>query len=277
VILEVLGAYPANRGSALMVHAAAQEVASWSPETSLAARLDTGDRHARQTLGLKHVMRFGLTAHRRADGVLRAGSSLIPDAVLRRYDLVADRRIDGCLDVSGFRYGDGWGADRAAATYRIVKRMRRTGKPVVFLPQAFGPFSDPGLRQVFGDTIGVADLVFARDTTSLAHLHELVGETPNVRLCPDFTASVAGVIPADLAGLPEYVCIVPNYRMIDRTSPATARAYEVFLKVCIRFVHERGLHVVLVAMMRGGMPKSYDPSAWTHPALPSWRMPGRWN
>ena len=150
------------------------------------------------------------------------------------------------LDASGFVYGDAWGAARAVQMAQVFGAYKRRGKPVVLLPQSFGPFTDSELADAFRHLVDHVDLVYARDRQSFEHLTALIGNDSRIREAPDYTCPVAGVMPDGDLGQRDYACIIPNHRMLDSTSGETAGRYLSFLRDCVQGLQKFDLHPVIV-------------------------------
>ena len=77
---------------------------------------------------------------------------------------------DVILDISGYAYGDSWGIGSAQRTLTIAAYCKAKGKPYLFLPQAWGPFSDQKLAEKVTQICKNSGLVYARDKRSLSCL-----------------------------------------------------------------------------------------------------------
>lgn len=134
------------------------------------------------------------------------------------------------LDCSGFAYGDAWIPARMLRRHGYYAGLKRRGVRIVFLPQAFGPFEAPEVRQAAARLFALGDAVEARDADSLSHLRALaLPERVRLGQCPDITHLLAGEAPPDPEAWRRRVAIVPNARMVDRTPPERAAAYLGFL------------------------------------------------
>lgn len=125
---------------------------------------------------------------------------------------------DYFLDASGFAFSDQFHntVNSVLLWEELLSGYRRQGTRVVFLPQAFGPFEKPISQRLVQVVLRNSDLVFARDRQSLAHVLGVDGSCCDVRLAPDFTSLVEGVIPAEYAHLRNAVCVIPNSQMINK-------------------------------------------------------------
>ena len=122
---------------------------------------------------------------------------LIPTSLREAYGLVLDSELDVVLDASGFGYSDQWGKGSTIALSKATRRWKRRGTKVILLPQAFGPFTSAAIKSAINDAVDHIDLIYARDPVSYHTLFEAVGERPNIKIAPDFTNLVEGVVADD--------------------------------------------------------------------------------
>lgn len=163
-----------------------------------------------------------------------------------KYGLAAEGDISAVIDASGFAFGDQHGDRPTLEMAANCRRWKRQGKKIVLLPQAFGPFSSPVIRQACRQLVDNCDLVFARDAESYAHLTNVVGERDSIKLAPDFTPLVQGELPAGYRPIVNSVFIIPNMRMLDKTDGAIAQRYVPFLEEVIQAVKKRGLWAAIL-------------------------------
>ena len=158
--------------------------------------------------------------------------NVIPRRILRRFGLVLEKDIDLLIDAAGFAYTSQWGNQPTKQLREKIKRCKRNGTRIVLLPQAFGPFDTTEIKQHMAEILMNSDLVFARDKISKGSLCNIITNQKNIWLAPDFTNLMKGKIPSYFNPDIHQVCIVPNTRMIDRTSES-AGTYIAFMKYVI--------------------------------------------
>lgn len=232
-----------NKGGELMMRAI---VAELGEDADLVVEPWIAPYRDRARLGLHQKLRV-----RRLGPAADLPAAILPDALRRRYGIVRESAIDAVLDASGFRYTDDdrYGARSAHELATNAARWRRRGMPVVLLPQALGPFRSASVREPFLRALDGISLVFARDPESEAHLRALAPGDERIRQAPDFTIPLPGHVPHDLPALVgdgPFAAIVPNDRMLERTSPDVAARYTTFLEAVISEVVLLGLRPVLV-------------------------------
>ena len=177
----------------------------------------------------------------------RVGLAVLSEASLAQRGLMDGRAMAGLLDCSGFAYGDVWSLPRVDRRIQQYQRVKDHGGRLVMLPQAFGPFTKPEVRDRVGRLLGMCDLIFARDPVSLEHLHTLEGPAGRCELAPDITHLLEGRPPWDrgdgeaAAAWRQRVLIVPNARMLDRTESDVARGYEALVGRAVDATRRAGL------------------------------------
>ena len=164
---------------------------------------------------------------------------VMPKKLRRIYGLILDDEIDVVLDASGFAYSDQWGEYPAKAMAHYTGKWKKTGKKIILMPQAFGPFKNKSIISYMKKLIENADLIFARDDFSLKALSEIVNNPEKIKVSPDFTILLKGVKPDYFDPEIHQICIVPNQRMIDKTQ--NANQYLAMLIKAIGYVQKRGL------------------------------------
>lgn len=95
------------------------------------------------------------------------------------------------------------------------------------------------IRKAISAAVESVDLVFAREKMSYDYLVGAVGERQNVRMAPDFTNLIEGILPGDFNIQTNRFCLVPNYRMVDKTPKKQSEAYLPFLIECAKYLVEK--------------------------------------
>jgi len=237
MLIEVRKAGFVNKGAELMLLSVLDMVRRELPEAGLvmAPDLATAPYLKRARLGLYQKVWF--QRWRVQWGFL---GGLLPRPLREFFGLVLDREVDAVLDASGFSYSDQVGLSSVLAAAKACRRWRRRGTRIVLLPQAFGPFEDRRVRSSMREILESADLVFARDDVSYGYLAEISGERENLRAAPDFTCLLDGRVPDWFDTAEHRFCIIPNHRMLEKTTEGEAAGYAPFLGRCCRRILERG-------------------------------------
>lgn len=239
MIVEVTGTNTQNKGAELMLVAVREHFAERS-SVQLAVDQFFGSYPERAQYGL--LQKVALNGWGRS----RLAVALMPREFRRSFGLVRDEDTDVLLDASGFAFGDQHPPERTIQFAERVEAAKQSGKHVVLLPQALGPFEIPAIRSAFARVVDAADLVFARDDTSMRHAREAAGSAAHLRQAPDFTNLIAphGSTDSDAS---RRATIVPNQRMIDKAETQDeAAAYVPLMNMCIEAVAEAGLEPVLL-------------------------------
>jgi polysaccharide pyruvyl transferase WcaK-like protein len=230
MLIEIRGVGFVNKGAELMLLAILSRLRKDLPDALFALEPTASDDYpVRAKLGLYQKVwlhKCGLQWGR--------WGGLIPKKLRQRYGLVIDKEVNVVLDASGFSYSEQWGKRSSLLMASYLNTWKRRGVKVVLLPQAMGPFISRPVRRAFASIVAGADLVFPRDTVSMKHVIDLVGERGNVHQAPDFTCLLQGTLPAELGRFQSRFCLVPSYRMIDETKPRESELYRSLFVECIR-------------------------------------------
>jgi polysaccharide pyruvyl transferase WcaK-like protein len=228
-----------NKGAELMLYAILEKMRKEFPDAKFAmvSSLSTGNAAylKRAELGLyqkAHIWRKGVQF-----GIL---ANLIPAKIREVFGIVLDKEVDIVIDGAGFLYSDQMGKYSCLELSNSCKRWKRNGTKVILLPQAFGPFESYYNRKAIKATLDCADLVFAREKASYDYLVDVCGERSNLKMAADFTNLVEGIVPDQFDQEVNRFCIIPNYRMIDKTKSADSKAYLPFMVKVTRYALEKG-------------------------------------
>jgi polysaccharide pyruvyl transferase WcaK-like protein len=235
IFIEIQHVGFVNKGAELMLHSIVEMVRSELPDANLVMSPGPkGDYEKRACLGLFQKMAF------QKYGVHWGSMGwLIRPFFRKKFGLVTADEIDVILDASGFLYSDSWGAGATIRLASDLKRLKKRNKKFILLPQAFGPFTSPEIRTAFKEVSIMADLIFVRDEVSYKHVIELTGDRSNIRQAPDFTNLLSGIVPDGFDADNNRFCIIPNYRMIDKTSKDLRENYLPFLARCMKYLLQR--------------------------------------
>ena len=243
-VVAVQGVDFSNKGAELMLRAIVHHMQG--RDVILATDLGCGNHGQRSRLGLYHLpwLFIGRIPANVSFLMQRIGyrlTSTMPQALRDSQHTVRERDIGAVLDASGFCYSDQTGIPAERRTQLAAKNIvewKKQGKKIVLLPQAFGPFENQRIAEYVTQIVDHSDLVFARDTLSYSFLLGLPVNSTNIRMAPDFTSTVPGVRPEYFTrfGRP---CVIPNYRMVDRTSSDISENYPKFLIRCLDHLSEQ--------------------------------------
>lgn len=235
MIVEITGIGYPNKGAELMLCAVAEHVLqNWGDDVIVATSPMLGS-----DLGYRALTEYG--CHQRVNLIWKGfdlGTSLgnlAPKKLLRTYGVIAEKEVDLVLDASGLRYTDKWGIKTIQNANWQYSRVKKRGGKVILLPQAFGPFENPEIQKEMQALHDNVDLIYVRDKVSMRHLQEVLNSSEKLRLKPDFTGLVAGVIPRDAENYRGKFAVIPNARMVDKTTNEVAENY--FKSICL-FIDE---------------------------------------
>lgn len=233
MIIEICKAGFQNKGAALMLLSIVERLRATYPDATL-TMTPTAPNGSQPFAELTALGVYPKASLHRLGVEWGDVAAVIPRRLRDRYGLVLDREVDVVIDAAGFAYSDQWGVGSCLELSRTTRRWRRQGTKVILMPQAFGPFTDAAIRKAILSAIENVDLVMPRDSTSYRFLTDVTGERETIRQFPDFTNLIEGTVPAGFNSDEHRVAIVPNYRMIDKTSEASGGMYLPFMSRCAR-------------------------------------------
>jgi len=168
-------------------------------------------------------------------------------------------KLNGVIDVSGFAIGDAWGIESSQYYQYHNSIFESFGKPVVFLPQAWGPFTNQSMRQLSAAAINLSDCAYARDKRSYQYMSELEGvNRQKIGLAPDIAYQFKGASNANaMSALKEnglisteknMVGIMPNMQVYVRTEGKGPENQYVKLLIDLAkyFLNKQNLSIVLI-------------------------------
>lgn len=225
-----------NKGAELMLYAILEKLKSVYPKAEYAMAPNIGQAPYLKRAELKLLQKASLWRYGIQWGDL---FKLAPNKIRQMYGVILDNEIDVVLDAAGFAYGDIWGTELIEEAAHSCRRWKRRGTKVIFMPQAFGPFSSNKIKKKIKIVADNADLIMARDSISYDLLTNVVGIRDNIKMYPDFTNILLGVVPEYFNPETMRYCIVPNYRMLDKTSSKVSGNYIDFLLNCVEHLRKR--------------------------------------
>jgi colanic acid/amylovoran biosynthesis protein len=237
MIIELRGVEFVNKGAELMLQSILQYVSKKIPDARFV--METSHRTPKAKLDAAGIWE---KANFKKKGIdLSSLAVLLPKSYFLKRHLVMEKDIEVVFDASGFAYGDKWGAEKAAKrSGDHLAKWKSQGKKIIFLPQAFGPFSDPELKVEMGKILTHADLIFARDEKSFEYLKNTGFRTASLHLAPDFTNLVTVDTNKFQQEFGDKVVIIPNQKMLETEDPVKNEGYKPFLTCLINLLIEKG-------------------------------------
>jgi colanic acid/amylovoran biosynthesis protein len=234
--IEILGAGFKNKGAHLMLIAIVEALSRSYPEARLAVRSKKGKNWDPGGLGL--YQKPAISEHVFGNLVTRLRFNR---QARQQYKMILDSDVDVILDASGFKYSDQFDHFRIWRRAKKIANWKKSGKKIILLPQAFGPFEVPKVRAAVKLIVENCDLLFPRDPDSLGYVNRLVGDQEHIQMYPDFTNKIGGIVPEYFPAAKSRACLVPNAQMIKKTSDAVGESYIPFFAKCARYLEKSGL------------------------------------
>lgn len=236
ILIEIRKAGFVNKGAELMLYAVLERLRQEFPDAKFVMETSQNAPYEKRALlGFYQKPRFSILGFQ-----IGVFSRLVPSIIKKIFGIVDDVDIDIVIDAAGFSYSDQWGVRRSQELANSSKRWKKRGTRVILLPQAFGPFKGSKIQKYIKEAISNTDLVFARERISYEHLVGVVGEYSSLKMAPDFTNLIVGEVPKNFDTVNCKFCLVPNYRMIDKTSNEQSEAYLPFMIRCVKYLVGKG-------------------------------------
>jgi polysaccharide pyruvyl transferase WcaK-like protein len=230
-----------NKGAELMLHAIIKEVSDMYENPILTMKPSKNNSYLKRAqMGLYQTLNNDSRKMAFINSIVGMSQEW-----RERYGIVINSDIDVVLDAAGFAYGDQFGIRKVKKLAKCSIQCKKFGSKLILLPQAFGPFSSALICNEMNTVIKNADLIFARDQLSYDYLINISGENSKIKIAPDFTNLVSGIVP-DSFVYKGYVCIIPNYKMMEKTNRNVASRYVAFLTDCVRYIKSRKCEVFIL-------------------------------
>ena len=231
-----------NKGAELMMYSIRDRLKQWDTANKIAVDIGVGTFEQRNEAEVHHYLwkRFRKIPY--GVDAFNIVAKSIPAFLRDHYKFVLESELDCVMESSGFAYSDQWGEKPTQNMAQLCHRWKKQGKKIIFLPQAFGPFSTSSIKHNFSQIIDLADLIFARDQKSYDYISQIANSMNNVKIAPDFTNLLPGIKPKYADKLMNRPCIIPNYRMLDKTTSDTKNQYLTFIDYCLKFLVNRGFN-----------------------------------
>jgi len=238
MIVELKGLQFVNKGAELMLLAILQEVGGRLPDARF-VMVPRKNSPFQQRAKLGIYQKISCPSSNGLDAC-RIFGRLLPERARSDFGLVREEEIDLVLDASGYTYGDCFKPDNIVNATAQFRRMRKNGAKVVLLPQAIGPFEKERHRNCFRRLVDNVDLIFPRDDLSLSYVVEVSGKKDSIIQAPDFTNLLKPKIEKKTAEYRDKICLIPNNKMLSKTSREEKAKYIPFIVKCIEYLQENG-------------------------------------
>ena len=248
----IVGANFGNKGAQSMLFTTVSEIRRRCPKAEIFFA------HAQNFPALNDNFKFTEIYFRRDFVEFTRGSIKFRNVDRARAEktLAAIKNADLIIDVSGFAFGDKWGAQRSQAYLNVIKLARAFGVPMILFPQSFGGFDFGDAQQILDEQIKSVmtypQKIFCRERDGFIPLHDEYG-LKNLELHPDLVLVGEKINPADIykqvpkISVPKVleascVGVVPNLRSFDHGRPW--QAIQIFFEA-INFLLKAGKIVYL--------------------------------
>ena len=258
MIVEIHGAGFQNKGAELMLRTTVSELKTRIDRLEIAIDPSYGTYEERCQLQLRQIVpcRGHVGGKRHAQNLRKQslfGKSKLNLFLkklvglnLESYGCIEPREIDALIDISGFAYTDQWGIKPTEDFANLAEFYRKRGKPVIMMPQAFGPFGNEEIKSHFRRIIENSTLILPRDKVSYKYVQDIYPDSKKVVQAPDITIFHPRKEAKPDLTTSDYACLVPNARMLDQGKKAWGIKYEDFLFKIASEIIAQGLRLYIV-------------------------------
>jgi polysaccharide pyruvyl transferase WcaK-like protein len=258
MIVEIHGAGFNNKGAELMLRTTISELktrinnftpaidpgyGSYETRCNLNLKQIVPKRgHVGQAIHLKNLQRQKFFGYIKLDSLARKLLKLD----FRDYGCVGINRVDALIDISGFAYTDQWDTRPTKDFANLTEFYYKQKKAVIMLPQAFGPFKRKGIKSQFKRVIKNSTLIFPRDKISFEYVFEIEANKEKIIQAPDITLFSSREPIQENLNFEEYICLVPNIRMLDQGKEKWTDKYETYLLEIAKRALRKNLKIFIV-------------------------------
>ncbi len=228
MLIQLHGGGFDNRGAQLMLWTAIQKLQQYQPSTRFAMEATRSTYRECASYGLL-TLAPSLDARRPRRtrfliGTAGLASRMLPPWLEQQYGIARRCDVDALVDISGYSFGDKWGAMTARAMTARIRHFERRGKPTVLLPQMFGPFEKRETIEAFQPILDHVGKIYVRDPQSYDWLNKINETGRPIDIAPDITIFCEPVAAEETPGF-RYACLVPNMRMRDKAQDTWGSDY----------------------------------------------------
>lgn len=234
-----------NRGDQLMIQSVMEQIRKYEPHAQILVRKHVFEQNPTFCIQNRlYPLELKNTGIRRSKLY-----AWIVNMLLRDEWINTPRQVDLILNCRGYYIADKWIKDEydVASIKSFYKQFNKKGRRLIMLPQAFGPFENEYSKKAINIIYEQADMIYAREQQSYEYLSKVCSNTVKIKVVPDFTCLCPEEqYPSIQLPKKEYVLLIPNARMVDKTSANVSNSYLNFLIQIVKDLQEQGENVYLL-------------------------------
>lgn len=234
-----------NRGDQLMIQSVMGQIRKYEPHAQILVRKQVFEQNPTFCIQNKlyplELKNTGIRCSKLYAWVV--------NMLLRDEWVNTPRQVDLILNCRGYYIADKWimDDDFVSSLECFYKQFNKKGRRLIMLPQAFGPFENEYSKKAINIIYEQVDMIYAREQQSYEYLSKVCSNTDKIKVVPDFTC-LCPEEPYPSIQLPkkEYILLIPNARMVDKTSANVSNSYLDFLIQIVSDLREQGENVYLL-------------------------------
>lgn len=234
-----------NRGDQLMIQSVMEQIRKYEPHAQILVRKHVFEQDPTFCIQNKLYPLELKNSRIRCSRIY----AWIVNTLLRDEWINTPRQVDLILNCRGYYIADKWivDEDTVSSLECFYKQFNKKGRRLIMLSQAFGPFENEYSKKAINIIYKQSDMIYAREQQSYEYLSKVCSNTDKIKVVPDFTCLCpAESNPSIQLPKKEYVLVIPNARMVDKTSANVSNSYLDFLIQIVSDLRELGENVYLL-------------------------------
>ena len=234
-----------NKGDQLMIQSVLEQIRLYRPDAQALLRKDAFIQNPTYCIKNRiYPLESKNSGKKHSKYYVRLVNLLLGDRWL-----TTPNQVDMILDCRGYHIADSWIKDESYCHFleNYYALFSKKNRKLVMLPQAFGPFGNEPSKKSMRFIHEQAHLIYAREQQSYDFIRELFPESNKIQIAPDFTCLCKpSESPSVQLPYKQYVLIIPNARMLDKTGDEASSQYLVFLETIVSYLTQLGEKVYLL-------------------------------
>ena len=234
-----------NKGDQLMIQSVLEQIRLYHPDAQVLLRKDAFIQNPTYCIKNRiYPLESKNSGKKHSKYYVRLVNLLLGDRWL-----TTPNQVDMILDCRGYHIADSWIKDESYCHFleNYYALFSKKNRKLVMLPQAFGPFGNEPSKKSMRFIHEQAHLIYAREQQSYDFIRELFPESNKIQIAPDFTCLCKpSESPSVQLPYKQYVLIIPNARMLDKTGDEVSSRYLVFLETIVSYLTQLGEKVYLL-------------------------------
>lgn len=258
MVIEIVGAGQQNKGAELMLLTVIGELKRRLPQVQIVIDpyyinqkfaydekvffVTPAKGHVGSAGYGKRLLKYSLLTNSIFSRALKSLFGLYPSS----YGVYTSDQVTSVIDISGFAFSDQWGFAPLNDLVSLTKLNKSKKRPYILFPQAFGPFNNFQSKKAMRRAVGNSTMIYARDSISYNYLIDGLesGNRAKIKIAPDITLFGQQQV-WELDKISDYVCLVPNTRVIDKKNHQGLNKYFRWFEAAAEVISHAGKKIFI--------------------------------